>query len=77
MSRRNVPPPSSGCFSVLHLLVTAKVVPSSLIACTLKIDARLISETSVLAEAKRVISQKTGFFKTVLVFFEVFCFKTA
>jgi hypothetical protein len=57
--RRSVSPPSSGwkesvfIFSVLQLLVTANVVPSSLILFPQMMEAIRFSETSVLTRATR------------------------
>jgi hypothetical protein len=45
---------------VLQLLVTANVVPSSLIAVTLIMEAILSSETPVLTRAARRHIQKDG-----------------
>jgi hypothetical protein len=53
--------------SVLWLLLTANVVPSSPILVTLMTEAIPCSETSVLIEAHGVKSQKTAFFTVTAV----------
>jgi hypothetical protein len=49
------------------LLVTAKVVPSSLILVTLMMEALRSSKMSVLQEPHGVTSQKIAFFKEMMV----------
>jgi hypothetical protein len=59
--RRDVSEKPVFSHSVLRLLVTVNVAPSSPILVTLMMETLGSSETSVLTEAIRVTSQKTAF----------------
>jgi hypothetical protein len=55
--------------SVLGLLVTADVVPSSPIPVTLMMEALRSSKTSVLRRATRSNTQDDGIFNTLIQYF--------